>query len=152
LTPSVSRQQQIAPKKENAVQRWFSDIIYKAKNSSEDLRTFVPMTLLFFTMAFINTIVSNLSVSLILTAPGGGAGVIPFLTVYAAFPLTIGATLLYAYASHFISHKRLFSITVGLFALTNLLFAVCLFPHHEALHLPGVADALGKVIHSKGTD
>ena len=69
----------------------------------------------------------------------------PFLTVYAAFPLTIGATFLYAYASHFISHKRLFTITVGIFAALNLVFALCLFPNHEALHLPGVAEKLAKV-------
>jgi len=83
-----------------------------------------------------------------MTAPGGGAGVMPFITTYAAVPLTIGATVLYTYASHFISHKRLFTVTVGIFAVFNLLFAMCIFPNHEALHLPGVAENLAKVLPS----
>lgn len=103
------------------------------------------MGLLFFMMAFVNTVVNNLSISLVVTAPGGGPGVIPFLTAYAAFPLTLGATVLYAYASHYVSSRKLFTITVGIFAAFNLVFALCLFPNHEVLHLPGVADALSKV-------
>lgn len=120
-------------------------LIEKLGVTPGELKSFLPMTALFFAMAFINTVVNNLSISLVITAPMGSAGVISFLTVYAALPLTIGATLLYTYASHFVSPKRLFTITIGLFAACNLMFALCLYPNHEALHLPGVADALAKV-------
>jgi len=130
------------------LKKLIADAAEKLGASSGEWKTFLPMAALFFTMAFINTIVNSLSTSLVITAPGGGAGVIPFLTAYVAFPLTLGATVLYAYASHFISHKRLFTITVGIFAACNLLFALCLFPNHNTLHLPGVADALAKVLPS----
>jgi ATP/ADP translocase len=41
---------------------------------------FVPMVVLFFCMAFINTIVDSLKDTIIVTAPGSGPHVIPFLT------------------------------------------------------------------------
>ena len=41
---------------------------------------FVPMCLLFFAMAFNNTILDSVKDSLVITAKGGGTQVIPFLT------------------------------------------------------------------------
>eukprot|EP00210_Caulerpa_lentillifera_P004622 g4408.t1 len=132
----------------NRLKEMFENLAAKLASSSGEWKSFLPMTALFFFMAFVNTIVSNLSMSLVITAQGGGAGVIPYLTAYVAFPMTLAATVLYTYASHFISRRKLFTITIGLFAAFNMVFALCLYPNHELLHLPGIADTLSRILPS----
>ena len=41
---------------------------------------FIPMSILFFLMAFINTIIDSLKDSLVITAVGGGTEVLPYLS------------------------------------------------------------------------
>jgi AAA family ATP:ADP antiporter len=54
------------------------------------------MSLLFFLMAFVNTIIDSLKDSLVITAVGGGTEVIPYLTVYAVLPSSF--LFLFAYS------------------------------------------------------
>jgi len=41
---------------------------------------FIPMSALFFLMAFVNTIIDSLKDSLVITAVGGGTEVLPYLS------------------------------------------------------------------------
>ncbi|GMH36243.1 hypothetical protein BSKO_04111 [Bryopsis sp. KO-2023] len=109
-------------------------------------RSFLPMCSLFFFMSFINTIVNSLSLTLVITSGGGGAQVIPFLTVYAAFPTSLLFMVAYAWASHHLDRKQLFTLIVTAFGAFNLAFALFLYPNSGALHLNGVGEALAQVL------
>jgi len=99
-------------------------------------------------MAFINTLINSLSLSLVMTSSGGGAVVIPFLTVYAVLPGSVVFTLCYAYASHHMTRDRLFNSVIGVFAFLVFLFAFVLYPNHQSLHLHALSDQLTGVLPS----
>lgn len=96
-------------------------------------------------MAFINTLINSLSLSLVMTSVGGGAVVIPFLNVYAVLPGSVIFTVCYAYASHHMTRDRLFNFVIGAFALLVILFAFVLYPNHNSLHLHSLSDQLTRV-------
>ncbi|KAL3142921.1 hypothetical protein ABBQ38_003208 [Trebouxia sp. C0009 RCD-2024] len=105
---------------------------------------FIPMVTLFFMMAFINTLLDSLANSLVITAVGGGTQVIPFLTVYGVLPISCIFLVLYSYATQRFSRATLFNIVVSVFLALYTGFAL-LYPHHEVMHLDGLAThMLGK--------
>lgn len=57
------------------------------------------MSLLFFLMAFVNTIIDSLKDSLVITATGGGTEVIPYLTVYAVLPSSLLFLVAYSWGT-----------------------------------------------------
>lgn len=109
-------------------------------------RTVFPMCSLFFFMAFINTIINNLSLSMVVTASGGGAFVIPYLNVYAVLPASVVFTVVYAFAAHHMSRDKLFNIVIVSFGLTLFLFGFLLYPNHQFLHLNGLAERLTEIL------
>lgn len=90
-------------------------------------------------MSFNNTILDSLGNSLVITAAGGGAHVIPFLTVYAVWPLSFVFLLLYSAATQRLTRAALFNVTLGAFLAAYAAFALA-YPHHQALHLHALAD------------
>ncbi|EFN55123.1 hypothetical protein CHLNCDRAFT_134175 [Chlorella variabilis] len=99
------------------------------------------MSLLFFLMAFVNTIIDSLKDSLVITAVGGGTEVIPYLTVYAVLPMSMLFLVAYSWGTQRFSREKLFNIIIGIFLTFYAGFAM-LYPHHDALHLNSMADQL----------
>jgi AAA family ATP:ADP antiporter len=108
-------------------------------------RSFLPMLSLFFCLSFINTILDSLKDTLVITAPGGGAHVIPWLTVYAVLPASLVFLYVYSVASHRMSRAALFNAIVAGFMGFFALFAAVLYPNAAALHPHDLADALQTV-------
>lgn len=106
---------------------------------------FIPMSFLFFLMAFVNTIIDSLKDSLVITAVGGGTEVIPYLTVYAVLPSSFLFLFAYSAGTQRFSREKLFNIIVGCFLAFYGGFAL-VYPHHDALHLTGMADKLVGVL------
>lgn len=106
---------------------------------------FIPMSLLFFLMAFVNTIIDSLKDSLVITAAGGGTEVIPYLTVYAVLPSSVLFLVAYSWGTQKCSRERLFNVTVGFFLAFYAAFAI-LYPSHETLHFGASADVLVKTL------
>ncbi|CAD7696846.1 unnamed protein product [Ostreobium quekettii] len=106
--------------------------------------TFLPMCTLFFFMAFINTIMDSLKDTFVITAVGGGAQVIPYLTVYAVFPVSLLFVLAYTYASQHFDRSKLFNWIVVMFGVFNLSFALFLYPNHRSLHLYGLGEMMAQ--------
>ncbi|GAX74906.1 hypothetical protein CEUSTIGMA_g2352.t1 [Chlamydomonas eustigma] len=107
---------------------------------------FLPMVALFFLMAFVNTILDSLKDTLVITASGGGAQVIPYLTVYAVLPSSLVFLFLYSSASQFMTRTALFNAIVTIFMAFFAVFAFVLYPNHDLLHPHQFADSLeGKV-------
>jgi hypothetical protein len=55
----------------------------------------VPMMLICFLICFVHCIVRNMKDSLVITAQGGGAEVVPFIQVWMMLPATLLSTLLF---------------------------------------------------------
>jgi ATP/ADP translocase len=115
--------------------RRFSGLWYK----------FLPMLSLFFCLSFINTILDSLKDTLVITAAGGGAHVIPYLTVYAVLPISFMFLVAYSYASRHLSRAGLFNTIVAAFMVFFGAFTLLLYPNAEALHPHAFADSLSQV-------
>jgi AAA family ATP:ADP antiporter len=97
-----------------------------------ELKKFLPMLLIFFFISFIYSILRDTKDTLIVTAPGGGAHLIPFLKVYGVIPMSVVFMIVYSKLSNKYSKQKLFHITMAQFILFFLGFAV-IFPIRESL-------------------
>ena len=124
---------------------------------SDKISYFLPMCLLFFFMAFNNTIFDSTKDTLLITAVGG-AEQIPFVTLYAVLPASCLFLFLFSVSSKRYSRRRVFNWTVCLFMSFFALFAHVLYPNRAALHsdkfaawasqvLPEGLQAFGHVVH-----
>jgi ATP/ADP translocase len=78
-------------------------------------------------------------------AAGGGAFVIPYLTVYAVLPVSVLFLFLFSAASHRMSRAALFNtILVGFMAFFGG-FALLLYPNADVLHPHALADQMQQV-------
>ncbi len=109
-------------------------------------RRFVPMLSLFFCLSFVNTILDSLKDTLVITAEGGGAAVLPFLTVYAVLPSSLLFLVVYSWASQRLSRATLFNCIIAVFAAFFAAFAFFLMPNSDAIHAHEMADGLQRVL------
>src|ERR1700722_9941802 len=65
-----------------------------------ELRKFLPMLLMFFLLTFDYNVLRTMKDSLVVTAQGSGAEVIPFIKVWAMFPMSIFMTYLFTRLSN----------------------------------------------------
>jgi AAA family ATP:ADP antiporter len=97
-----------------------------------ELKKFLPMLLMFFFISLVYSLLRNTKDSLIVTAPGGGADLIPFLKVYGVIPVSVLFMLVYAKLSNALGKQTLFHVALAPF----LVFFACfiwLFPIREAI-------------------
>jgi AAA family ATP:ADP antiporter len=97
-----------------------------------ELKKFFPMFLMFFFISFVYSMLRNTKDALIVTAPDGGADLIPFLKVYGVIPASVLFMLAYARLSNVLSRRRLFSAALAPFLVFFALFAA-LYPMRESL-------------------
>ncbi len=107
-----------------------------------ELKKVLPMLLLFFCISFNYTILRDTKDTLIVTAPGSGAEAIPFIKVWLVVPCAVLFMLVYAKLSNKLSKPALFYSIVTPFLIFFGLFALVLYPNHEALHPTLFADKL----------
>lgn len=145
LTPCHAASSSVPLPPPQGIQTLLASLQKQISSLSRLWKTFLPMCTLFFFMALVNTIVSSLALTLVVTAPGGGAQVLPFLTVYAALPASLLFMVVYAYASHHFDRRRVFTLVISAFAAFNLFFILFLYPNHGAIHLHDASASLSKV-------
>jgi AAA family ATP:ADP antiporter len=109
---------------------------------------FLPMLALFFCLAFVNTVLDSLKDTLVITAAGGGADVIPFLTVYAVLPSSVLFLVAFAAASQRMSRRSLFNAIICSFAAFFAVFGIFLYPNAQALHPHAAAETLAAALPS----
>jgi AAA family ATP:ADP antiporter len=113
---------------------------------SYELKKLIPMVLLFFLILFNYTILRDTKDTLIVTAAGGGAEVIPFLKVWGVLPGAVIFMLIYAKLSNKLSKPKLFYSAVTPFLIFFGLFAFVLYPARETLHPNAFCDMLQNVL------
>ncbi len=109
---------------------------------SFELKKVVPLLLMFFCVSFNYTILRDAKDALVVTAPGSGAEIIPFLKVWCVVPMAVLFMLLYAKMSNIFTKKKLFYATIIPFLVFFALFALVIYPCRDALHPTVTADWL----------
>lgn len=107
-----------------------------------ELGKLIPILIMFFFLYLNYNILRCIKDSLIITAKGSGAEVIPFIKVWAMFPFSIFFAWIYIKFSSRFSREAvfyiLFSVFLGFFALFGFFF----YPMRESFHLHSLADSL----------
>lgn len=113
---------------------------------SYELKKLLPMVLLFFLILFNYTVLRDTKDTLIVTAPGGGAEVIPFLKFWGVLPGAVIFMLIYAKLSNKLSKPKLFYSAVTPFLIFFGLFAFVLYPAKDFLHPNAFCDTLQHIL------
>lgn len=113
---------------------------------SYELKKLLPMFLMFFFMTFNYTILRDTKDALIITAPGSGVEVIPFIKFWGVLPSAIVFMLLYSKLSNFLSRPALFYVSISSFLLFFTLFTFLIYPAREYLHPTKTADVLQSIL------
>lgn len=109
---------------------------------SHELRKLLPMLALFFLISFIYNLLRCMKVTIVVTAEGAGAEVIPFLKVWAVLPAAVLITYLYTNLSNRLNREQVFYTMLAAFLGFFTLFLLVLHPHREALELTTFANFL----------
>ncbi|GAX83162.1 hypothetical protein CEUSTIGMA_g10588.t1 [Chlamydomonas eustigma] len=94
----------------------------------------IPLGLMFFCILFNYTILRDTKDVLVVTAPGSGAEIIPFLKTWVNLPMAIGFTIGYAKLANILSTEALFYTVIIPFIIFFGAFAAVMYPMKDALH------------------
>ena len=103
-----------------------------------ELKKLVPMLVMFFFISLIYSLLRNTKDTLIVTAPGGGAEMIPFLKLYGVIPASVLFVLLYVKVSTKVDKYYLFIISILPFFVYFGLF-LFLFQARESIEPASLA-------------
>ena len=106
-----------------------------------ELKKILPMLVMFFCISFNYTILRDMKDSLVVTAGGSGAEVLPFLKLGVLAGAVI-FMLIYAKLSNKLSKPALFYATLSPFLIFFALFALVFYPAKDVLHPHALADKL----------
>jgi AAA family ATP:ADP antiporter len=105
-----------------------------AGESPKTMKKLLPLGAMFFFILFNYTILRDTKDVLVVTAPGSGAEIIPFLKTYVNLPGAIAFTALYAKLTNKFSRQQVFNGVVGTFLVFFALFATVIYPNAAMLH------------------
>lgn len=111
-----------------------------------ELKKLIPMLLMFFFISFDYNVLRTLKDSLLITAKGSGAEVIPFVKVWAMFPGAILMTLLYTWLSNRYARETVFYTIIGIFLSYFFIFTFLLYPLRDYIHPHQTADYMEIVL------
>jgi len=89
---------------------------------------------MFFCILFNYTILRDTKDVLVVTAPGSGAEIIPFLKTWVNLPMAIGFTILYTKLSNVLSPEGLFYTCLIPFVIFFFSFAYVIYPVRDIIH------------------
>lgn len=105
-----------------------------------ELKKFLPMLLIFFLVTFDYNVLRTMKDTLVVTAKGSGAEVIPFIKVWAMFPMSVVMTYLFTRLSNRFRRDTVIYVMFSFFLLFFVLFSFVLYPARDALHPNASAD------------
>jgi len=106
------------------------------------LKKVLPLGLMFFSILFNYTILRDTKDVLVVTAPGSGAEVIPFLKTWVNLPMAIAFMIGYAKLVNVLAAETLFYVVIIPFLIFFASFAFILYPLQSKLHPTEFADKL----------
>lgn len=105
-------------------------------------RKLLPMLALFFLISFIYNLLRCMKVTIVVTAGGAGAEIIPFLKVWAVLPAAVLLTYFYTKLSGRLTREQVFYTMLVMFLGFFTFFLIVLHPNREALELTSLANIL----------
>lgn len=111
-----------------------------------ELKKFLPMLLIFFFVTFDYNVLRTMKDTLVVTAKGSGAEVIPFIKVWAMFPMSVLMTYLFTRLSNRFRRDTVVYIMFSSFLLFFMLFSLVLYPARDVLHPNLSADYLEQIL------
>ncbi|MEC8882046.1 MAG: Npt1/Npt2 family nucleotide transporter [Pseudomonadota bacterium] len=96
--------------------------------ADHELAKFLPMCGMIFCTIFAYSLLRAFKDSLVLSAPGSGAEVLPFLKMYVVFPVTLLATIGYMNLRKSFDVSKAYYIIVSVFIFIFTFFALVLYP------------------------
>merc|ERR1719443_2587249 len=102
--------------------------------TGKEAKKIVPLGMMFFCILFNYTILRDTKDVLVVTAPGAGAEIIPFLKTYVQLPGAIVFSAFYATLSNKFEQAQIFTGIVTGFLLFYASFAFILYPNIATLH------------------
>jgi len=110
------------------------------------LGKFCSLAFMFFCILFNYTILRDTKDVLVVTAPGSGAEIIPFLKTWLNLPLAFGFMWLYSKLSNVMSPQRLFYTIIFPFLAFFTSFAFVIYPLKDFIHPYGAMEAVLNVV------
>lgn len=111
-----------------------------------ELKKFIPMLLIFFFITFDYNVLRCIKDTLVITAKDSGAEVIPFIKVWAMFPLSVALTWIFIRLTNRFDRDHVLLIMLGGFLLFFFLFAFLFYPRRESMHLHSLAQTLASFL------
>ncbi|MBU6382938.1 MAG: NTP/NDP exchange transporter [Verrucomicrobia bacterium] len=111
-----------------------------------ELKKFLPMFFVFFLIALNYNVLRSYKDSIVITAAQSGAEAIPFIKLWAVLPSAILFTLLFTRISNHFTREKVFYITLSIFLVFFMLFALVLYPAQDFLHPTELADTLQSML------
>ncbi|KIY98283.1 ADP,ATP carrier protein 2 [Monoraphidium neglectum] len=94
----------------------------------------IPLGAMFFCILFNYTILRDTKDVLVVTAPGSGAEIIPFLKTWVNLPMAIAFTIGYAQLANVLSTEALFYTCIIPFIIFFGAFAFVIYPLRDVIH------------------
>jgi len=126
---------------QNGVLKFISQI-----RNNKTVKKIIPLGTMLFFILFNYTILRDTKDVLVVTAPGSGAEIIPFLKTYVNLPLAIGFTLLYSSLCNKMPADKVFYSVLSAFIAFFGAFATLIYPNRAMLHPNVTADWLSLVL------
>ena len=98
-----------------------------------ELPKLLPLILMKFFISLVYAVLTCMKDTLVVTAEGSGAEIIPVLKGWVVLPVAILASLVYAKLSNIFKRYTLFNITIWGFVFVMLLYGFVLYPNAEFL-------------------
>ncbi len=111
-----------------------------------ELKKLIPMLIIFFLLSFDYNALRCMKDSLVVTAKHSGAEVIPFIKVWAMFPLSVLFTLIFIKLSNRFGREAVVYIMLSLFLGFFCLFTFVIYPNRDAIHPHDFCDRLATIL------
>jgi|694.fasta_scaffold13300_11 AAA family ATP:ADP antiporter len=111
-----------------------------------ELKKLIPLLLIFFLVYFGYNVLRTMKDTLVVTAENSGAEVIPFIKVWAMFPVSVLMTFIFTRLSNRFSRETVIYSMFSFFLLFFFVFAFFLYPARDSLHPHASANLLQQLL------
>ena len=111
-----------------------------------ELRKLIPLLLIFFLISFDYNILRTMKDTLVVTAKDSGAEAIPFIKVWAMFPMSILLTFIFTRLSNRFSRETVIYTMFSFFLLFFAVFTFAVYPYRDLIHPNASANYLQGIL------
>jgi ATP:ADP antiporter, AAA family len=113
---------------------------------AHEIPKLVPLIIILSCVALSYSILRPLKDTIVISAQGSGAEVIPFIKTWGMFPAAVLSTILFSYLLNHFSRATVFRTVLIFFGLFFAFFALYIYPNRDALRPHASADFLQSIL------